>query len=580
MNAAQVLDDEVPAAYRRLVQPHVESFNYFLREGLSSVVEGVRPVEIRHPVTQKIHSFWFGNPIIGQPIKTEATVGKEQRLFPRECRQSKKSYVAALNVDFMYGVQGAEPRRLHICLGQLPVMVGSTACNLRGMSKSQLVRLQEEANDAGGYFVVGGLEKIVRMLVMQRRHYIMALERSSFLKRGAGYTNKATLIRCVREDEYGSTITCYYLEDGTVNVGVVVRGIEFFIPAGILLKCFMEVSDKELYAQIASADLDDKDGDSGVRAHGHSTFVADRTEMLLRQAARAGLLTRSQCVGHIGSHFRSSMGLPEWYTDHEAGLLFLEDYMFVHLDNGEDKMNLLILMIQKLYALVHGDCCVDNGDALSSQEALLPGHFFMKVMRELLINWLEFFRTKVQRDIEKNPEGVDLTDAVSLKKITWKIFDVGKRVDNILKVGTFVPKSFRDLGQITGFTVMAERINYCRYLAHFRAIHRGAPFVEMRVTTVRRLLPESWGFLCPVHTPDGTPCGLLNHLTSSCLIATGHAEAIADANTAICAVLAGLGMVPAQPRTLKASVPKYLPVVVDGRLAGHVLTIVAPKVVQ
>ncbi|CAD7695308.1 unnamed protein product [Ostreobium quekettii] len=88
MNAAQVLDDEVLAAYRRLVQPHVESFNCFLREGLSSVVEGVRPVEIRHPVTQKIRSFWFGSPIIGQPIKTEATVGKEQRLFPRECRQS------------------------------------------------------------------------------------------------------------------------------------------------------------------------------------------------------------------------------------------------------------------------------------------------------------------------------------------------------------------------------------------------------------------------------------------------------------------------------------------------------------
>ena len=25
-----------------------------------------------------------------------------------------------------------------------------------------------------------------------------------------------------------------------------------------------------------------------------------------------------------------------------------------------------------------------------------------------------------------------------------------------------------------------------------------------------------WGFLCPVHTPDGEPCGLLNHMTSNC----------------------------------------------------------------
>ena len=38
----------------------------------------------------------------------------------------------------------------------------------------------------------------------------------------------------------------------------------------------------------------------------------------------------------------------------------------------------------------------------------------------------------------------------------------------------------------------------------------------MRTSTVRKLLPEAWGFLCPVHTPDGTPCGLLNHLSATC----------------------------------------------------------------
>jgi len=39
----------------------------------------------------------------------------------------------------------------------------------------------------------------------------------------------------------------------------------------------------------------------------------------------------------------------------------------------------------------------------------------------------------------------------------------------------------------------------------------------MKTTTVRKLLPESWGFMCPVHTPDGAPCGLLNHITLSCV---------------------------------------------------------------
>ena len=44
---------------------------------------------------------------------------------------------------------------------------------------------------------------------------------------------------------------------------------------------------------------------------------------------------------------------------------------------------------------------------------------------------------------------------------------------------------------------------------------------------VRKLLPESWGFLCPVHTPDGSPCGLLNHLTATCRCVGEHASGVA-----------------------------------------------------
>jgi DNA-directed RNA polymerase I subunit RPA2 len=68
--------------------------------------------------------------------------------------------------------------------------------------------------------------------------------------------------------------------------------------------------------------------------------------------------------------------------------------------------------------------------------------------------------------------------------------------------------------------VVAEKLNFFRYLSHFRSVHRGAYFTEMRTTTVRKLLPESWGFMCPVHTPDGSPCGLLNHMAAACKVVT------------------------------------------------------------
>ena len=40
----------------------------------------------------------------------------------------------------------------------------------------------------------------------------------------------------------------------------------------------------------------------------------------------------------------------------------------------------------------------------------------------------------------------------------------------------------------------------------------------MKTSSPRKLLPDSWGFLCPVHTPDGGPIGLLLHISEGCEI--------------------------------------------------------------
>lgn len=93
---------------------------------------------------------------------------------------------------------------------------------------------------------------------------------------------------------------------------------------------------------------------------------------------------------------------------------------------------------------------------------------------------------------------------------------MGKQLEFFLATGTLKSRTGLDLMQDKGFAVIADKLNNMRFLSHFRSIHRGAYFAEMKTTTVRKLLPESWGFLCPVHTPDGAPCGLLNHITISC----------------------------------------------------------------
>lgn len=141
------------------------------------------------------------------------------------------------------------------------------------------------------------------------------------------------------------------------------------------------------------------------------------------------------------------------------------------------------------------------------------------VLKEKLQEWLQSIKALITRDL-RTKKTVDLSDEAYFKNILNKTFDVGRKLEYLLATGNLVSPTGLDLKQTSGFTIVAEKLNYMRYIAHFRCIHRGQFFTEMRTTAVRKLLPESWGFICPVHTPDGAPCGLLNHLAQFCDITT------------------------------------------------------------
>ena len=94
---------------------------------------------------------------------------------------------------------------------------------------------------------------------------------------------------------------------------------------------------------------------------------------------------------------------------------------------------------------------------------------------------------------------------------------------------------------------------------------------------MRKLLPESWGFLCPVHTPDGSPCGLLNHLTADCRIVTHEPATPEDTEAALVMVLSGLGMIPTSAAA--PTPPNHLTVMLDGKVVGSIKANLAPAMV-
>lgn len=69
------------------------------------------------------------------------------------------------------------------------------------MSPAEQVKKGEHADEWGGYFVVKGHERLVRMLLITRRNYPVAIKRSSWRARGALFSDVGLQIRCVKKDQ-------------------------------------------------------------------------------------------------------------------------------------------------------------------------------------------------------------------------------------------------------------------------------------------------------------------------------------------------------------------------------------------
>ena len=79
------------------------------------------------------------------------------------------------------------------------------------------------------------------------------------------------------------------------------------------------------------------------------------------------------------------------------------------------------------------------------------------------------------------------------KAMTKVSSDLGRKIEYFLATGNLVSNTGLDLQQVSGYAIVGEKLNFLRYLSHFRSVHRGAFFAEIRTTTVRKLLPDSWG---------------------------------------------------------------------------------------
>ncbi|KAJ5343665.1 uncharacterized protein N7506_003489 [Penicillium brevicompactum] len=566
------------------IKPHIDSFNALfedskiLEAGLRDIgtktfldgeletfeqkkarqAEGIRAPK-RNRLNVRVREIFLEKPML-PPTNKHATTNRD--IYPSECRERHATYRGKLKARLEWQVNNGDWMESVRELGNVPIMVRTNRCHLEKATPNELVRHKEESEELGGFYIVNGNEKLIRMLIVGKRNFPMSIIRGSFVKRGHTYTKFGVQIRSVRPDQTSQTNVLHYLSDGNVTFRFSWRKNEYLIPVMMILKALAETNDREIFEAIVG----------GVSSKGmNNTFVTDRVELLLRTYHAYQKHSKYDCRSHLGKAFRPVLGVPADMPDEEVGTEFLRKVVLPHLGNENvtetqdwDKFKLITFMIRKLYSTVAGDCAPDNPDAVSNQEILLGGFLYGMILKERIEEWLRSLGP-LARDWTMRTNGGKFTDEAFDRDFLSRIVkrsneNIGNALEYFLSTGNLVSPTGLDLQQTSGYTVIAEKINFYRFISHFRMIHRGSFFAQLKTTTVRKLLPESWGFLCPVHTPDGSPCGLLNHLSHKCLISTDNLDV-----SHLPRILVQLGVRSESSVALDESVVVQL----DGRIIGY-----------
>ncbi|OXB68365.1 hypothetical protein ASZ78_015305 [Callipepla squamata] len=463
---------------RDLTAAHIESFNYAISEGVYRALQDIPPLELA--LKDGRVALTVTGAAISPPFVPKGTLCQEVKVFPAECRGLRSTYRGRLTVDISWSVNDIPQGTIKQHVGYIPIMVKSKLCNLYNLSPQELIQHHEEEEEMGGYFIINGLEKVIRMLIMPRRNFPLAMMRHKWKNRGPGFTEYGVMLHSVKDEHSAINMNLHYLENGCVMLNFIFQKELFFLPLGFALKALVNFTDYQIFEELVK----DKKTD---------TFYMNCVTEMLRAVAEAGCYTQQNVLEYLGRSFRVKLNLPEWYSNEQAADFIFNKCICIHLTDRTEKFYLLCMMTRKLYAFAKGECMEDNPDSLMNQEVLTPGQLFLMFLKERLENWLQSVRFVLEKRTEKADTSIN---ADSLMKAFSLTTDVTKSFEYLLATGNLRSKTGLGMLQDSGLCVVGDKLNFVRYLSHFRCIHRGSAFAQMRTTTVR---------VVPVDATPGRP---------------------------------------------------------------------------
>lgn len=554
--AVEQIPEKQHEIVQNLIRNHIDSFDYFINQGFLEGIKSIPPFVYTFPTGQKLEVRVINFKISTPQIDSESFM-RDKNLYPAECRQRRTSYMGMLSLEFVWYLNGNFMGSLEENIGRLPIMIKSKLCNLRDATPKEMIRRKEDAEELGGYFIVNGNERLIRMLIAVRRNYPVGISRNTWKDSLPFFSEFGVSIRCVGPGERNRNMVLHYLTNGTAKLKVFYNAKPIIVPVIMIIRALVDFTDKKIFTRLVR-------GYNGKEKQFFQSSILSMMKML----KIGGIDTRNQALEHLGEKLRTQLinsDIPTWWSPLEVGESLIKSSVAVHVDNNEDKFNCIVLMTQKLFALAKAECAIENEDNPMFHEINSSGTIYFALLLERIELLLSGLKMCFDRHLERTKKNdFAITREFLEKMLRLRYGTVVNCVNLMVATGNLLSVSGLGLKQTVGLTVVAEKINYLRFVSNFRAVHRGQFFTQIRTTACRKLYPEAWGFLCPVHTPDGTPCGLLNHLTVGCLVICNKNNIENIEKTVKAQDILQLEDVDF------AELSEHYPVTIDGKLIGYV----------
>ena len=162
--ARHVLDTYFKDTTNPMVRHHLDSFRDFLSTKIPGLVRGLNPLSLIQPDGRKLDVYIGGKD--GSKISYSPPVDDiGNAILPHQCRLENKTYALDVTVDidivYTIGSDTITKSFNDVPLAKIPLMLKSSYCYLSSMTSDELFAAGECKFELGGYFVIGGGEKVL-----------------------------------------------------------------------------------------------------------------------------------------------------------------------------------------------------------------------------------------------------------------------------------------------------------------------------------------------------------------------------------------------------------------------------------